>query len=130
VGDFRKAWATACCKAGIGELLCPNCEIAVDAQHKCAKCSHSWTREALKYVGRVFHDFRRTAVRDMVRAGVPETVAMSISGHRTRSMFDRYNITDERDRRQALRAMQEYRQQQSVAEPRVNAMPPQRAGIK
>ena len=45
-------------------------------------------------------------------------------------MFDRYNIADERDRRQALRAMQEYRQQQSVAEPRVNAMPPQRAGIK
>jgi integrase len=130
VGDFRKAWATACCKAGIGELLCPNCEIAVDAQHKCAKCSQSWTREELKYVGRVFHDFRRTAVRDMVRAGVPETVAMSISGHRTRSMFDRYNITDERDRRQALRAMQEYRQQQSVTQPRVNAMPPQRAGIK
>ena len=130
VGDFRKAWATACCKAGIGELLCPNCKIAVDAQHKCAKCSQSWTREELKYAGRVFHDFRRTAVRDMVRAGVPETVAMSISGHRTRSMFDRYNITDERDRRQALRAMQEYRQQQSVAQPRVNAMPPQRAGIK
>ena len=130
VGDFRKAWATACCKAGIGELLCPNCEIAVDAQHKCAKCSQSWTREELKYVGRVFHDFRRTAVRDMVRAGVPETVAMSISGHRTRSMFDRYNIADERDRRQALRAMQEYRQQQSVTQPRVNAMPPQRAGIK
>jgi integrase len=80
----------------------------------------SWARACKKAgIRRLFHDLRRSAVRDMTRAGVSEKVAMSISGHKTIAIFKRYDIVDESDRREALRRTQEYRK---VAKENVVAM--------
>jgi integrase len=91
LGDFRKAWAAACIAAELYRVVGTN----ADGSDK-------------KIPARLFHDLRRSGVRNMVRAGVPERVAMEISGHRTRSIFDRYNIVSEADLRTAMQRTSEY----------------------
>lgn len=64
--------------------------------------------------GRLFHDFRRTAARNLRRSGTSETVAMKITGHKTRAVFDRYNITSQDDIREAMQRQESYLSQGSV----------------
>ena len=80
--DFRKAWAAACDRAGVPELI--------------------------------FHDLRRTAARNMRRAGIAEHVIMKIAGWKTNSMLRRYDIVDGHDLREAASKMEDHLKATSI----------------
>ena len=62
--------------------------------------------KAVKLTGVWFHDLRRSFVTNARRRGVPESVVMRMSGHRTRAVFDRYNIVEEDDLRDAVKRIE------------------------
>ena len=67
---------------------------------------------------RFLHDCRRTAARNLIRASVPERVAMLLTGHKTRAIFDRYNIINEQELLEAGDQLVAYLEQHAQATPR------------
>lgn len=108
--DMRDAWYDLCERAGLGEFVAGK-----DGRPK--------------WKGLILHDLRRSAVRNMVRSGVPERVAMRISGHRTRAVFDRYNIVSEADLADAARKIERGREN-SLTTAQVTAPETRRSKMK
>jgi len=97
IKDFRGAWNDACRGAGIG--------YGYKASKKYAK---EWEEKGFT-TGPIYHDLRRTAVREMDRAGVSRKVAMMRTGHKTESVYNRYNIGTEADLKNAAQQLEAYR---------------------
>src|SRR5215471_12716115 len=87
----RNRWK-ACVRAGLGTMSCSRCARPVSG-NRCGNCKSA----DLKYRGLIFHDLRRTAARNLRRAGVAEGVIQKIGGWRTRSVFERYAIVTQAD---------------------------------
>jgi integrase len=112
-----KALLTACIigkKPNDPVLTRPNgCRVAQprkDWYHLCHVSGLGKLDEDGSYKGLQMHDLRRSGVRRMRRQGISETVAMKISGHKTASVFKRYDITSERDLEQAAKLLDPSRQ--------------------
>lgn len=102
VRDFRTTWENACVHAGVGTLVCAGCFASKVAGQRCEKCG---TKHS-KYTGLIFHDLRRTAARNLRRAGIAEGVIMKIGGWKTRSVFERYAIVSRTDIADAMKKLQ------------------------
>ena len=91
VAQPRKDWYSLCVRSGLGTWLTKECPDGKTSTH---------------YEGLQMHDLRRSAVKRLVGSGVREKIAMLITGHKTRSVFDRYHIGNDNDLEQAAKLLE------------------------
>jgi integrase len=107
IGDFRKIWQRTCATIGLGQFV-----QAIDRQGNPMFAPPRGPRSKAKpkmiYKGLLVHDLRRSGVRNLVRSGVSPNVARAISGHKTAEIFSRYDITSERDLKDAAQKLDTY----------------------
>ena len=101
IGSFGKAWKTVCVAVGLGRFI-------KDEKRK-------------KYEG-IVHDLLRSCVRHLIQAGIGEKLAMQLTGHKTRSVFDRYNIVSDADLQEASERQQAYLAKQKQEPTTVTSM--------
>lgn len=117
IGSFEKVWQNTCVRLGVKTRLCGQVTTSHFSKGYdpawvldcCAGCRaiYEWPDynhrpvEPGEYVGFIFHDLRRSGIRNLIRAGVDPTVAKAISGHESDDVFERYNITSNKDLKEA-----------------------------
>lgn len=105
---FGKRGTRCAAMSGWGRMACRVCDRTVTADKCECGCSD------LHYVGLLIHDLRRTGCRNLRRLGVHEKTIMKIGGWKTRAVFDRYNIVDEKDLAEAAARLDQKAQQRKL----------------
>ena len=131
IRDYRKCWQTVCVLSGLGRFYCRDCRdekheyiSVLDAKKACPKCGRKC--RAPKYVGRIFHDFRRSAAHELWKAGNSVQDCMEVTGHATESMFKRYaDLFSKEEKLARQREVQQNRQTWREAQTKTTAdVPP------
>jgi integrase len=125
--NFDAAWRRAARAAGLPYMGCQECaamprskdELAghLMKHHGATAAAAAFTARAVMKAARIMHDFRRSAVRNMEDAGVPRKVAMMVTGHRSESTYERYNIRTLADVAKGLRRTELYVERTKIGSP-------------